>query len=523
LSAARLAAFGATPDFHHDLLDQLAHRPIALRSGIGSAHDSVATSSKDAQTWYDQGLAFLHSYVWLDAARSFNQALRLDPVLAMAYIGLTLSYTELNAAGLARAALEKAQALAPTASDHDRVHIAARVLQMDAESSTGDRSSSLTAYRAALDRALAEYPDDEELWLLRGHAESTDPAERGQGSGAASVRFYEHARTLAPSHPSAHHYLTHAYENSGRSGAALAEGAVYARLAPDVAHARHMYGHNLRRTGRVLEAIAEFRAADAIHAAWSRSESIAAEYDWDYQHNLDLLATSYQYIGQMRNAEPLLKASFGMVSSIAEQELNKREWPVFLRARGRVEEALAAARLMAAHRSPLVSALGHVEAGRALLLEGKAQEAAAEANEALRLMRAAPEGAALVANPLAELQGEFFLRTGQHERGRAMLQDVVRKARLSRGPDAWMQTTFAIEAIARAAREAGDWELAAWAAHQMIEHDPNYAGAHLAQALVAEHNGDHGARQKELKRMKELWDHADPDVRDWEPQRSQRR
>jgi tetratricopeptide (TPR) repeat protein len=491
--------------------DELVHRPIPLRTGIGSAHDAVSTSSKQAQAWYDQGLAYLHSYVWIEAARSFNQALRIDPALAMAHIGLTCAYIELNAPAAARSALDEARSLAGGVSDHDRAHIAARALQMDAEAAR-HASQRLTDYRAALDAALAKFPDDEELWLLRGHAESSDPAERGQGSGAAAVHFYEKARALAPAHASAHHYLTHAYENTGRIDEARTEGALYATMAPDIPHARHMYGHELRRAGGMAEAIEEFRQADALHTAWSTAEHIAVEYDWNYQHNLDLLATSYQYIGQMRNAEPLLRASFAIASPVVEQELNKREWPVFLRARGRVEDALAAAATMTAHRSPLVSACGHVEAGRALLLQGKFQAAADEANVALRLMRDAPEGAGLVARPLEELQGEFFLRTGQREKGRTMLRDVIRKARLSPGPDAWAQTMFAIEATGRAARDAGDWDLAAWAATQMIEHDAHYAGAHLAQALVAEHNGDSKTAAAAFERVRQLWSGADPDL-----------
>jgi tetratricopeptide (TPR) repeat protein len=492
-------------------IDDLVQAPIPLRTGIGSAHDAVSTSSKEAQAWYDQGLAYLHSYVWIESARSFNHALRIDPAFAMAHIGLTYAYIELSAPAAARSALDEATALAGRVTDHDRAHIAARALQMDAEAAR-HASQRLIAYRAALDAALAKYPDDEELWLLRGHAESSDPAERGQGSGAAAVPFYEKAKALAPAHASAHHYLTHAYENTGRIDEARTEGALYARMAPDIPHARHMYGHELRRAGRMAEAIEEFRRADALHAAWSTAEHIPAEYDWNYQHNLDLLATSYQYIGQMANAEPLLRASFAIASPLVAQELNKRAWPVFLRARGRIDEALAAAAMMVAHRSPLVSACGHIETGRALLLQRKFQAVADEANVALRLMRDAPEGAGLVAKPLEELQGEFFLRTGQREKGRTMLQNVVRKARLSPGPDAWAQTMFAIEAAARAAREAGDWELAAWAATQMIEHDANYAGAHLAQALVAEHNGDSKTAAAELERVRQLWSSADPDL-----------
>jgi len=487
-----------------------AQRPVPLRTGIGSAHDAVTTAAPEAQKFYDQGLAYLHSYVWLEAARSFNQALRIDAQLAIAHAALSLAYTELNAPALARTALERAQSLA--ASPHDARHIDLRAAQMAAEAAPRD-TARLAAYRAALDRALKEFPDDEELWLLRGQAETPDPAERGQGSTAGSVQFYEKAKRLAPSHFAPHHFLAHAYENSGATPQALAEGAIYAKMAPDVPHARHMHGHNLRRTGRIDEAIAEFSAADALDAAYLAAEKIPAEYDWHYQHNLDLLATSYQYAGRMTKAEELLKRSFGIESSLLVQAFNKREWPMFLIARGRAQEALAAAGTLAANRSPVVSAAGHVAAGHARLALGQFQAAADEANAALQAIRGA-EGGGLVAVPLQALQGEFFLRTNQREKGHAMLQEVVKKARALPGPDAWTETLFTIEALARAARDVGDWELAAWAAGQMREHDPYYAGTHLALAFVAAHNGDTKTAAAERAQAETLWKNADRDVLD---------
>jgi tetratricopeptide (TPR) repeat protein len=382
---------------------------------------------------------------------------------------------------------------------------------MAAEEAPGD-ASKLAAYRAALDRALATFAADEEFWLQRGQAESTDPAERGQGSVAGSIRFYEKALALAPTHFAAHHYLTHAYENTGRVKDALTQGATYAKMAPSVPHARHMDGHNLRRAGRIDEAIAEFAAADALETKYFAAERIPVEYDWHYQHNLDLLATSYQYVGRMKQAEELFTRSFAIDSSLLVQEFNKREWPEFLLARGRAREALAAAGVMIAHRSPVVSAAGHVEAGRARLALGQFKEAADEGNAALRLMRGT-EGAAIVALPLKAFQGEFLLRTGKKEQARPMLEDVVSKARALPGPDAWAQTLFTIEAIARAAREAGDWELASWAARQMFEHDPNYAGTHAALALVAEHRGDAATARAERALVEKYWKNADPDAK----------
>jgi len=479
---------------------ELARRPVPLRSGIGVAHDGLTTSSTQAQAFYDQGLSYLHSYVWLEAARSFNQALTLDSTLALAHAGLAVAYTELNAPAASAAALERARALART--DHDKRHVAARALQAEGK---------LVEYRRALDDALNAFPLDDELWLARGQAASDDPAERGQGSVAASIPFYEKARTLAPGHFAAHHYLTHAYENTGRIAEALVEGETFAKMAPKVPHARHMFGHDLRRAGRVQEAIAEFLAADALAAEYFKAEKIPVEYDWHYQHNLDLLATSYQYLGQMTAAEERFRASFAIPSSLVAQEFDKREWPVFLLARGRAAEALDAANVMAGHRSPIVSATGHLEAGRARLALGQFKQAADEGNAALRLMRGT-EGAGMVATALEAFQGEFFLRTGQKDKARPMLEGVARKVRAAPGPDAWTQALFTLEAIARAAREVGDWDLAGWAARQMAEHDPNYAGAHYALALVAQHGGDMRTARTEAAAAAKLWSNADPNL-----------
>ena len=54
--------------------EEILNRPVALRQGIGVYHEKVTTSSPLAQKFYDQGVAYLHSYVWIEAARAFRQA-----------------------------------------------------------------------------------------------------------------------------------------------------------------------------------------------------------------------------------------------------------------------------------------------------------------------------------------------------------------------------------------------------------------------------------------------------------------
>src|SRR6185503_20306114 len=65
---------------------ELMARPITLQQDVGRVHEAVTTRSAEAQAFYDQGLTLLHSYAYIDAARSFHQALRIDPRLAMAYV-----------------------------------------------------------------------------------------------------------------------------------------------------------------------------------------------------------------------------------------------------------------------------------------------------------------------------------------------------------------------------------------------------------------------------------------------------
>jgi tetratricopeptide (TPR) repeat protein len=488
---------------------ELLVRPIDVRTHIGRAHDAIEGISPEAQTYYDQGLSYLHNYVWIEAARSFNQALRLDSRLALAYVGLSVAHDELNQRAAAHDTLERARRLEPS-SAHERRHLVVRERQLAAEDAPQNKEL-LSLYRKELDAALVEFPGDVEFWLQRGVAEASDPGDRGQSSPASAVSFYEHAVQLVPDHFAAHHYLTHAFENSGRINEALTQGGLYAGLASDVPHARHMYGHNLRRVGRVQEAILEFEAADGLETAYFAREHIEPDNDWHYEHNLDLLGTSYQYVGQIHRATPLLEKAFGLATANLVQAVNKREWPMFLRATAQPDAALVAARALIAHPNLVVQAIGHIEAAHVLIARGQTTEGATEGNAAVAALKKAPAGGGLASIPMQVLQGEFFLRTGQREKARATLNAAIVRARAAQGPDDWAQALFTLESVARAAREAGDWELAGTVATQMIAHDTSYGGSHYARALVDAHNGNNARAATEFALAERLWNIADPD------------
>src|SRR5215207_7399070 len=127
----QLPAFGqhalhSIPSIPQELLE----RPVTIPAGVGAEHDDAATKNAEAQRFYDQGLAYLHNYVWIEAARSFHQGLRLDSQLALAHVGLSYAYIELNKTAQARQAITTAQKLASSAGEHIKRHVEARALQM---------------------------------------------------------------------------------------------------------------------------------------------------------------------------------------------------------------------------------------------------------------------------------------------------------------------------------------------------------------------------------------------------------
>ncbi len=237
---------------------ELLERPLPLRSGVGNSHEAVSTGSSAAQSYYDQGLNYLESYVWIEAARSFHQALRLDPKLALALVGLSRVHSGLDDPAGARRFFLQAQALASGTSDRERRRIGIREKQLEALESLEDTGKFL-AYKRAIDDALGIDFEDPGLWLLRGTAEEGNASGRGQRGTASSIAFYQHVLQLVPEHASAHHYLVHSYETIGRIDEALVHGEVYARLAPSIPHAAHMWAHDLRRVGRIDEAIVQFQ------------------------------------------------------------------------------------------------------------------------------------------------------------------------------------------------------------------------------------------------------------------------
>jgi tetratricopeptide (TPR) repeat protein len=491
---------------------ELLKRPLPLREGVGKLHEEVTTKSSQAQAYYDQGLAYLHSFVWIEAARSFHQALRLDPSLAMAYVGLSDAYVGLLDFASAATQVEKAEALAEKVSERERTRIHLRALQMAYLQDSGDMKKYF-AYRQALNDALSADANDPWLWILRGFADEGTPTAHGQGGAVDTIAFYETALRLAPDNLAAHHYLAHTLENHGSPKDALRETEIYVRLAPAIPHAHHMHGHELRRLGQTEEAIAEFQKAEELEDDYYRAEKIPPQLDWHHAHNLQLLAMSYQAIGQLKPAEEAFREAFALPTYTDFADYNRKAWPEFLLDHGRPDEALQAANVLVNSEWPMARFVGHTLAGRAQVAKGNLDDAKNELTLAERETEQMHASVLKSLNDSALLRAEILFREQKQQEAEQLMDRTMKDVLAVTGPDAWSEALFQIEYIGRVAREAGDWELAERAGREMVRHDPSYAGGYLALALVEEHRGDSQTAKQELAKAESLWGKADTPLR----------
>jgi len=495
-------------------------RPVPLRMDTGNTTDVPTSASAPAQEFYRQGLNYLHGYVWIESARSFHQALRQDPGMALAWWGLSRVYSGLDDHEGAVKAAGRAKELAASASAREQRRIALRVQQLEAIADLGNpvRHSD---YKKAIDEALVLDRNDAELWLIRGNAEEPTAAGRGQRGNAASTTYYLEALKREPRNAAAHHYLIHSFETTGKVDRALEHGELYANLAPAIPHAHHMWGHNLRRVGRIDEAIKAFNRTNELETSYFAAEKIAPKYDWHHVHNLDLLATSYEHKGQMKRAEALLRKAVAVPPLTDYQAFTQKSLTVFLLGRQQWKDALAATGALTKSGGNPARVVGYTYEGHAHLGLGNTKAAQNSLDKALREIESVPaltggitvNRGALV--PYVDaLRGELLLRQGKLEEGAAILKDVQGRLRALPGPDAWTQALFRLEAFARMARAVGAWDLAEHTARQMLDHDAAYGGSHLALALVASERGDVELAQRSIDSARSYWKDADADLKE---------
>ena len=126
----------------------------------------VSTLSPECQAFFDQGLGYFYSYVWMEAARSFETATQYDPNCALAWWGLSRALEHWGK-GNPTQALQKADELRDHASHREQLLILARMQEKGLLPGVGDPEAHRRAAIHTIDDLLALYDDDEEAWYYR--------------------------------------------------------------------------------------------------------------------------------------------------------------------------------------------------------------------------------------------------------------------------------------------------------------------------------------------------------------------
>lgn len=260
------------------------------------------------QETFDQGVAWLHSFEFEEAEKSFREVAQRDPRCAMAQWGIAMSHwhplwerPDARALKQGAEAVAKAESLAPpTQRERDYVAAIAAFYQDSAKRSHQERAE---AYARAMQQVYERYPQDLEAAAFYGLSllaaePSPDPGLAYRKKAAAVL---EPVFAKNPEHPGAAHYLIHTYDVPELAAQGLKAAREYARIAPASPHALHMPSHIFVRLGLWQEAIASNLASEA--AAEKVLEMGGANHA---MHALDFLHYAYLQSGQDEKARVVM-------------------------------------------------------------------------------------------------------------------------------------------------------------------------------------------------------------------------
>ena len=249
-------------------LPDLAPVGANLIEGLGDYSMPVTLKNKDAQRWFDQGLAMTYGFNHDAAERSFLKAAELDPDCAMCWWGASLVLgPHVNAAmdpannPKAWDRLQRAQKTAKKASEKEQAYIKALSTRY-AENAPEDRRPLDEAYAAAMAELAAKYPDDLDVVTL--YAESMmdlqpwdyyDAGGQPKGHTAEVVKQLESVMQRNPEHAGALHLYVHAVEASPDPAKGVAAADTLRELLPGSGHLVHMPAHIYARVGRYHDAV----------------------------------------------------------------------------------------------------------------------------------------------------------------------------------------------------------------------------------------------------------------------------
>lgn len=450
----------------------------------------ISTSSPQCQAFVDQALGFYYSYVWMEAARSFETALQHDPECAFAYWGLSRAMEKWGK-GDHVAALKKAKELLPKADPREQKLILSRLQEKGLTDEKLSPEQRKPAAQKTLDELLALHDDDQEAWFAR--AQLSEPA--------GAVPYYKALLRINPLHPGANHELVHHYENIKRPALGLPYADRYIESSPGIPHAYHMQAHLATRLGRWDRTTDLSARAIELQREYHAFQGVKPADDWQFSHHLEILTISLVHDGRFQEARRIKAEA---------ENAGYKHWLPWFRLHLAEGDWSAIQPIIDHHRKQDKPAAAYYSALRALH-QGELVRAAAEIEILRQALTALPKKRQTELH-FWETQGLLLCRTGSPDEGLRLLQRAVDKTKDDFQHHAWGNGAYYMEVWGLAALSVGRWSIAEEGLLEALAHDPGSVRAALGLEALCRHLN----RPAEAKRYAQLaakfWRRADPDA-----------
>ena len=300
-----------------------------------------------AQPAFARGLALLHSFAYVEAAKSFADAAAKDPKCGMAQWGIAMTQyhtiwgppTESEFA-VGRAAAEKAASLgAPTARERDYIAAIGAFYQGDGV----PHPARVTAYERAMAGVAERNPKDHEAAIFHALAilgvAYNSPPDKTYARQKEAAEILNRMLVLEPQHPGIAHYMIHSFDYPELAKLALPAARAYAKIAPSAPHALHMPSHIFTRLGMWQESIESNLASAKTAQEWLAKTNPGATA-FDALHAMDYLEYAYLQTGRDAKAHeivekvaqvttfdvPSFAAGYALAAIPARNALERRAW-----------------------------------------------------------------------------------------------------------------------------------------------------------------------------------------------------
>ena len=454
---------------------------------LGTFHMPVTTTSPQAQTWFDRGLAWCYGFNHEEAVHCFRQALQHDAGCAMAHWGVAIAsgpnYNRLwedfgdaereQCIAVTREESRRAVACAPGAGGVERGLADALVVRFP-DDPADDWPSWDDAYAAAMRDVHGRHRDHPDVCALFADAlmnrtrwklwdlETGEPMARSDTLEAMEV--LETALADIPgawSHPGILHMHIHVMEMSPYPERALKTADALYGLIPDAGHLNHMPTHIDVLCGDYQNVVERNQRAIMSDRVFVERRGVLNFYSGYRAHDYHFKAYGAMFLGQFR---PAIEAADEMVSTLPRELLASGDPPLADWLEGyvplRQHVLIRFGRWQDLLDEPLpddptlycvTTATMHYARGVALAAKGEIEEAVSEQQRFLEARERVPESRKLFHNTCLSilgvagemLAGELAYRKGRidaafaHLRRSVVLDDTLEYDE----PWAWMQPT----------------------------------------------------------------------------------